>query len=150
MRMGWEPIGARNDERFRTRPDGLDMRCIHSTFLAFPIACFSLTVATDVGFVRTVNLLWLHFSEWLLLTGLIFGVLAAFAYLVDYFICKLRPHWLALTSGIVVLLLAAINSFVHTADGWTAVVPYGLTLSVLTVVAMIVTAWFGRMGARHV
>ena len=126
------------------------MRSIHSTLLAFPIACFSLAVATDVSYVRTVNLLWLHFSEWLLLTGLIFGVLAAFAYLVDYFICKLRPHWLALSGGIVVLLLAAINSFVHTADGWTAVVPYGLTLSVLTVLAMIITAWFGRMGARHV
>lgn len=126
------------------------MRSIHSTLLAFPIACFSLTVATDVSYLRTVNLLWLHFSEWLLLAGLIFGVLAAFASLVDYFIRKVRPHWLALSGGIAVLLLAAINSFVHTADGWTAVVPYGLTLSVLTVFAMIVTAWFGRMGARHV
>ena len=126
------------------------VKWIYSTFLSFPIACFSLTVATDVSYLRTVNLLWLHFSEWLLLAGLAFGVLAALIYLLDSVIRKVRPHWLALTGGIVVLLLATINSFVHTADGWTAVAPYGVTLSILTVLAMIVSAWLGHRGARHV
>jgi len=126
------------------------MRCMYSTFLAFPIACFSLTVATDVSYLRTVNLLWLHFSEWLLLAGLVFGVLAALAYLLESVIRKVRPRWLALTGGMVVMLLATINSFVHTADGWTAVAPYGVSLSILTVLAMIVSAWLGHREARHV
>ena len=117
---------------------------------AFPIACFSLVVLTDVAYIQTENLLWLHFSEWLLLAGLVFGVLAFPVRAIAHFMSGERPAWLALAGGIVVLLLAALNSFIHTADGWTAVVPWGLTVSILTVVAMIVTAWFGRGGVHHV
>ena len=42
------------------------------------------------------------------------------------------------------MVLALINNFVHSRDAWTSVVPAGLTLSILTVVAMIVTALIGR------
>jgi uncharacterized membrane protein len=40
-----------------------------------------------------------------------------------------------------VLILAFFNNLVHTADGWTAVMPWGLTLSALTVLVMLVTLW---------
>lgn len=123
---------------------------LHATLLAFPIACFSLTVLTDIAYWRTLNLLWLHFSEWLLLAGLAFGVLALVVRAVDYLVRRVRPAWPSVLGGVVVLLVATLNSFIHTADGWTAVIPYGLTVSVATVLAMIVTGWFGRMGARHV
>ncbi len=121
-----------------------------AALLAFPIACFSLVLLTDIAYVRTENLLWLHFSEWLLLAGLVFGVLALPVRVIGRFLKDERPAWLAVLGGIVVLLLATLNSFIHTADGWTAVMPYGLLVSVLTVVAMIVTAWFGRRGVHHV
>jgi uncharacterized membrane protein len=123
---------------------------LHSTLRAFPIACFSLALLTDIAYIQTSNLLWLHFSEWLLLAGLVFGILAILVSALDFLVRRIRPPWLAVLGGIVVLVLAAINNFVHTADGWTAVVPYGLTLSALTVLAMIVTAWLGRTGARYV
>lgn len=123
---------------------------IHTALLAFPIACFSLTVLTDLAYWRTLNLLFLHFSEWLLLAGLVFGGLDLLVRVVEMLIRRVRPSWLAVFGGIVVLLLATLNSFIHTADGWTAVMPWGLTVSVLTVLAMVVTAWFGRRSARHV
>lgn len=123
---------------------------VQTTFLAFPIACFSLTVLTDIAYWRTANLLWLHFSEWLLLAGLVFGTIAALVFLVDAFARHIRPPWPAALGGVVVLLLATLNSLIHTADGWTAVVPYGFAVSVLTVLAMIGTAWLGRRGAQHV
>lgn len=123
---------------------------VHTTLGSFPISCFSLTVLTDLAYWQTSNLLWLHFSEWLLLAGLVFGVLALLARAVHYLFRRTRPSWLAVLGGIVVLVLAAINSFVHTADGWTAVVPYGLALSIVTVLAMVVTAWFARPGVRYV
>lgn len=126
------------------------LRPLHSTLRSFPIACFSLALASDIVYWRTSNLLWLHFSEWLLLAGLVFGVLALLACALGYLMRRSGPPWLAVLGGIVVLVLAAINNFVHTADGWTAVVPYGLALSAATVLAMIVTAWFGRTGVRHV
>lgn len=136
---------------YRTWPDEAPVvNSVHSTLLAFPIACFSLTLLTDLAYWFTLNLLWLHFSEWLLLAGLVFGVFAAVSLLVDFLVRGVRPAWPALFSGVGVLLLATFNSFVHTADGWTAVVPWGLTLSVLTVLLMVVTAWLARNGARHV
>lgn len=122
---------------------------LHVALLSFPIACFSLTVLSDVAYVRTLNLQWLHFSEWLLLFGLVFGVFSIIAHVLDFFIHRIRPSWIAVVAGVVVMLLATVNSFVHTSDGWTAVVPLGLTLSILTVLAMIVTWWFTRTEVRH-
>ena len=49
------------------------------------------------------------------------------------------------------LLLALVNNLVHSRDGWTGVVPAGLTLSVVTVLVMIVTGFLGWcMAYRHV
>lgn len=118
----------------------------HLALQSFPIACFSLTLLTDLAYVETSNLLWLHFSEWLLLAGLAFGVVAILARFVDYLITRIRPPWTAVIAAVVVLVLATLNSFVHTSDGWTAVVPLGLVLSCLTLIAMIVTGWFARHG----
>lgn len=123
---------------------------IHSALLAFPIACFTLTVITDIAYWKTFNLLWLHFSEWLLLAGIVFGVFSAIARLIDLIFRKVRPSWLAIFAGVAVLLLATLNSFIHTADGITAVVPFGISVSVLTVAAMIITGWLARTEVRHV
>ena len=122
---------------------------IHQILRSFPIACFCLALATDIAYWQTANLLWLHFSEWLLLAGVSFGAIALVASLVDLLVRRVRPSWLAFLAGIVVLLLATFNNLVHTVDGWTAVVPYGLMLSALTVLAMIVTGVLANLGARH-
>lgn len=117
---------------------------IYRILSAFPICCFTLTVLTDVAYLQTSNLLWLHFSEWLLLAGLVGGILAAFALAFTAIFRRPRPTLGYVVLGLVVLLLAALNSFIHTADGWTAVMPYGLATSVATLVAMIAAAFFGR------
>lgn len=113
---------------------------------AFPIAAFTLTVATDAAYWRTANLQWLHFSEWLLFAGIVFAGLAGLVRLLG----GIRFRWPYYVAGLFVLVLATLNNFIHTADGITAVMPYGLTVSVLTVLAMCLTAFFGRIGARHV
>jgi uncharacterized membrane protein len=118
--------------------------------VSFPIACFSLTVLSDIAYWQTSNLLWLHFSEWLLFAGLVFGFLAALMAVANVLIWKTAPSWIATIGWVVVFLLAVLNSFIHTADGWTAVVPYGMTVSFVTVVLMLIAGWFGRKGATHV
>ena len=47
------------------------------------------------------------------------------------------------SATLIVLVLAFFNNLVHAADGWTSVVPWGLTLSALTVLVMLVTGWLG-------
>ncbi len=123
---------------------------IHIALLAFPIACFTLTVLTDLAYWATENLLWLHFSEWLLLAGLVASGIELLIRLIEWIARKRRPTWLAVIGAVVVMLLAIWNSFVHTIDGWQAVVPTGLTLSIVTVIAMIITAWLGRRRVRDV
>ena len=56
---------------------------LYRTLSAFPIACFSLTLLSDLAYLQTSNLLFLHFSEWLLLAGLVFGVLAGLAAMIS-------------------------------------------------------------------
>lgn len=127
---------------------------IHATLVPFPIVCFTLTLLTDIAYWQTSNLMWLHFSEWLLLAGLIFGALAALTGAVDVLFRREvrapRPAWPHAIGGVIVLALAFVNSLVHAGDGWTAVVPYGLILSAVTVLVMAVTDWLGRsMVFRH-
>ena len=114
----------------------------------FPIACFTLTLATDVFYWMSSNLMWQHFSEWLLLAGLIAGGLQFVCLLVDVVASRvLRATgmaWTYVVGLLFVLVLATLNSFVHAADGWVGVVPWGLVLSAATFVALVVTAWFGR------
>ena len=116
----------------------------YRALVAFPIATFSLTVLTDIAYLQTSNLLWLHFSEWLLLAGLVVEIIAALFLAGTSVVQRTRPAWLHALGGLVVLFLAALNSFIHTADGWTAVVPYGLATSIATVAAMILTGFLGR------
>jgi uncharacterized membrane protein len=50
------------------------------------------------------------------------------------------PH--ALTS-LLAAVLSVVNAFVHSRDGYTAVVPDGLELSAVVVLLMIVVTWMG-------
>ena len=112
--------------------------------LSFPIACFSLTVLTDITYWQTSNLLWLHFSEWLLFAGLVFGVLASIVAVIRRIAGVPGSPWLAILGWILVLALAILNSLIHTADGWTAVMPWGITTSIVTLAVMIAVGFLGR------
>jgi uncharacterized membrane protein len=121
---------------------------IHSMLAQFPNVCFTLTLLTDIAYWRTSHLMWQEFSSWLLFAGLVFGALALIAGLIDFlFRSTVRapaPAWPHAVGGVVVLVLAFLNSLVHAGDGWTAVVPWGLILSAATVIVMVVSNWLGR------
>jgi uncharacterized membrane protein len=120
---------------------------IHAMLVPFPIVCFTLALITDIVFWRTSHLMWAEFSAWLLLAGLVFGVLAAVFGAVDFLanreVREQRPAWPHAIGNVVVLVLAFFNNLVHAHDGWTGVVPWGLILSALTVLIMFVTGWLG-------
>lgn len=122
---------------------------IHYILRAVPLTCFTLALVFDIVYLQTSNLLWLHFSEWLLLAGVVFCGLALLALPIDLLVRRVRPSWWAVLFGVIVLLLAIWNNLVHTADGWTAVMPVGVTLSAATVVAMLIAGILGSRGARH-
>jgi len=108
---------------------------IYLLLFPIPVVCFVAALVTDVAYSDSASLMWLHFSEWLIAAGLAFGALAALALLVEFLASRAArrgrfgwPHLLLFYGAIVVELF---NALVHTIDGWTAVVPTGMTLSVV-------------------
>ena len=120
---------------------------IHPKLVPFPIVCFTGALITDIVYARTADIMWSNFSAWLLAAGLIMGVLAAIAGLIDFIgsrsLRAQRPAWPHMVGNAVVLLLALLDNLVHTRDAWTSVVPTGLILSALIVALMLVTGWLG-------
>ena len=114
-------------------------------FLPVPIVCFTGALITDLAYVNSGgNLLWLNFSSWLLLAGLLFAVIAGILMLID--LARLPKLRTTIGWGSFGLLAAAaviefINSLIHARDGWTAVVPAGLILSAIGAIVIMSHGW---------
>ena len=103
----------------------------------FPVAYFTAAFATDLAYWQTAEVMWERFSVWLIAGGLAMAALVALAAVIDLLFRNQRPAWthaLAYASAIVVSIL---NVFVHSRDGYTAVVPTGLALSGLALVFLL-------------
>jgi len=100
-----------------------------------PVVCFIAALVTDVAYVRSESLMWLHFSEWLIAAGLAFGALAALVLGIEFLASAVirsgMSGWTHLALFFGSLVVELFNAFVHTIDGWTAVVPTGLMLSII-------------------
>jgi uncharacterized membrane protein len=129
-------------------------RTIHQVLTPFPVAYFAAALATDLAYWRTAEVMWERFSIWLIAGGLVMSALVALAAVSDLAFGKQRPaslRALGYTAGVLVSLL---NVFVHSRDGYTAVVPIGLTLSVVAVAILLLSVVTGgwtlsyRSGAR--
>lgn len=119
-----------------------------------PITCFIGTFLTDIAYVESGNVQWANLSSWLLTAGLIVSFFVVIAGLTDFLgerrIRALRHAWIHGLGNALALVLAIINAFVHTHDGYTAVWPTGLTLSMAVVVILAITGWNGwSMVYRH-
>ncbi len=127
---------------------------IHAMLVPVPITCFVGALFTDIVYTQIPDIMWANFSAWLLAIGMAFAVAAAIAGAIDFTgdkrIRSLKVAWPHAIGNSIVLVLALFNNFVHSRDGWTSVLPTGITLSALTVIVMIVTVWLGRhMVYRH-
>ena len=108
---------------------------IYLLLFPVPVVCFLAALATDIAYSQSAYLMWLHFSEWLIAAGLAFGALAALALLIEFFAShaiRTGPFgWAHLALFYAALVFELFNAFVHTIDGWTAVVPTGMVLSII-------------------
>ncbi|MDP3195171.1 DUF2231 domain-containing protein [Tabrizicola sp.] len=114
------------------------------TLRSFAAAFFTLTLLTDWAYTQTMILMWKDFSSWLLLAGLVAGGLAVLLWLIGLLIYRRQPVWLVVLLNAVVLAVAFVNSLVHAGDGWTAIMPWGIGLSLVTCVLMLVSATLRR------
>jgi uncharacterized membrane protein len=129
---------------------------IHAMLVPFPIVCFIGALLTDIAYANTANLQWTNFSQWLLAFGTLFAGIAAVFGAIDFFFGSRgggRPliGWIHMIANLVLFVVALFNNFVHARDGWTSVVPTGLTLSIITVLLLVVSGHLGgRLAYVHV
>ena len=142
----------RNDNFLRVRRDR--GRPIHSTLASFSAAYFAGALVTDLVYWQMPDVQWERFSIWLIMAGLLMAGLAVFAYVIKTLTGRRRwnrPAWPRLVGFALAVFLAVIDAFVHSRDGYTAVVPNGLMLSagvvIVLVLAEIATALANRRRA---
>jgi uncharacterized membrane protein len=119
---------------------------IHPIVVSFPVAYFTAAFVTDLAYWRTADVMWESFSDWLITAGLITAGFAIIVFVIDLVRGK-RSRTLAWPHAmgyVLAVLLSLLNAFVHARDGYTAVVPTGLTLSALVVAILLITGWAGR------
>ena len=135
-------IGDAN-RRLTAKPRG---RPIHKMLVSFSVAYFAGALVTDLVYWQIPDVLWERFSIWLITAGLIMAGLAAIAYVIDLASGRRidRPALPRVVGYTLAVLLSLVNAFVHSRDGYTAVVPTGLMLSGLVIVVLLLTAWVGR------
>ena len=125
---------------------------------AFPVACFTCALLTDLVYAATSEMMWADFSAWLLAAGFGGGVVAGIAALINLVVIRRRMRRSGVAGGrmglvvllaLVVLVVGFLDNLVHSRDAWTSVVPLGLALSALTVLALLATAW-AAFGASRI
>jgi uncharacterized membrane protein len=112
-------------------------RTIHQSLAPFPVAYFTAAFVTDLAYWQTTEVMWERFSVWLIAGGLVMAALVAVAAVVDLALGRQRPAWLSALGYLLAVALSLLNVFVHSRDGYTAVVPTGLTLSAIVVAILV-------------
>ena len=117
-------------------------RPVHSMLASFSAAYFAGALVTDLVYWQMPDVMWERFSIWLIMAGLVMAGLAVLAYIINSLAGRRRrggPAWPRLIGYALAVCLAVINAFVHSRDGYTAVVPSGLMLSASVVIVLLLT-----------
>lgn len=128
---------------------------VHAILLAFPIALFSSAVVTDIAYLKTAELQWTNFSQWLISGALLFGGLV-----LAWALISLALGWRGaertrrlVYAGVlaVMWILGLVNIFKHSQDGWSSVETFGLVLSILSALLALAAGViaFSNLGERE-
>jgi uncharacterized membrane protein len=119
---------------------------------SFSAAYFTGALVTDLVYWQMPDVMWERFSIWLIMAGLVMAGLAVFARVINTVAGRRRRRgsaWPRMVGYAVALCLAVINAFVHSRDGYTAVVPTGLMLSGSVVAVLLLTAIAAALANRR-
>ncbi len=124
-------------------PPAAQRRPLYPALVPAAAAFFAAALVTDILYWRTARMTWETFSVWLITAGLLVSAAAAVVGIVDIArgrrLHALTPSWPRVLGDFLAVLLAILNAFVHSRDGYTSVVPTGLILSALVVLILLIS-----------
>lgn len=127
---------------------------LHPILVTIPIGLFVATLLFDLLFWWKGADAFAVGATWLLGAGLVGAALAAIAGLTDFAgdarIRALSYAWYHAIGNVILVLIQAFNLYERLISGAAAVIPLGLSLSVIAVCLMLVNGWLGgELVFRH-
>lgn len=127
---------------------------LHPSLTHFPIALLTAALAADLLYWRTGSPEWASFSFWLILAGLVIGLLAFLAGLVDFLTIprarQTTAGWLHFLTTDLALFLSTFNLAARLDDRQGAVLFAGLGLSAAVALLLLAGGYTGgRLVFRH-
>lgn len=127
---------------------------IHPMLIPFPISFLVGALVTDLVYWSTGSSFWAQASFWLIGAGLATGLLAAIFGLTDFLTIKrVREHtagWIHFLGNAAVLVIALVNLWLRWENPAAAILPWGVVLSAVIGLILIVTGWYGgELSYRH-
>jgi uncharacterized membrane protein len=127
---------------------------LHPLVVPFPIALFVSALITDLTYMLTSDPDWATGSYWLIVGGLVMAAIAAVGGLVDFLgdvrIRHLDDAWWHAGANVLVVLAEGISLYFRHRQGLTAVVPLGISLSLVSVILLLFSGWKGgEMVFKH-
>ena len=120
---------------------------LHPPMVVFPVALLVAVAAFDIGYWLTKDPFWGRGSFWLLIGGLLTGIVAALIGMMDFLkIGRVRKHtagWAHMYSNVIALVLTAINLVLRLGDRTENILYTGLIISAVVATLLGIGGWFG-------
>lgn len=123
---------------------GRTPRPLHPLFVGLGGALLMAALFTDSMYVSNALIQWANFSAWLITGGLVLALIAALVLVLDFVLGRAGPiSWPDFGLLAAAAILSILNAFIHTRDGWTSVVPSGITVSAVVAILLLVVGLRG-------
>src|ERR1051325_7577363 len=120
---------------------------MHPILITLPIGLFVATFLFDIVFWQTQNAAFATGALWLLGFGLIGAALAAITGIIDFSgdarIRQISDAWQHAIGNVIMVLIQLYSFYERYRYGTSAVVPLGISLSLISVLIMLFTGWKG-------
>ncbi|MBD2003984.1 MULTISPECIES: DUF2231 domain-containing protein [Cyanophyceae] len=127
---------------------------LHPLIVTFPIAFLSLAPAADLAYWWTKDVFWAQGAFWMLIVGLATSVVAAITGMMDFLkierVRKRSAGWAHMVLNVTAMVLTIVNLIFRWGNTSGAILPLGLTLSIIVAALLGLSGWYGaELVYRH-
>lgn len=127
---------------------------LHPAIITLPIGLLVSAPVTDIAYWFLGDVFWARASFWLIVAGLVTGLVAAITGLLDFIrIGRVRKHtagWAHMYANVTALVVTAINLGLRVGDPVENLLFTGLVLSVIVATLLGISGWYGgELVYRH-